>query len=59
MAVKVKCTKTVTVSAIGTVFNEGETYDVPANVADTYGEYLERVEKPAPKTKKSETEEDK
>lgn len=59
MAIKVKCTKTVTISAIGTVFNEGETYDVPANVADTYGEYLERVVKAAPKTKKVEIEEDK
>ena len=56
--VKVKCTRTVSFGATGDVYNEGESYDIPAKLANDYPTNFEK-QKSTGKTKKLEVDENK
>ena len=55
---KVKCIKSATRGALDLALGEGEEYDVPAKVVSDYPQYFKK-KAGRPKTKKSETEENK
>ena len=55
---KVKCIKSATLGALDLALVEGEEYDVPAKVVSDYPQYFKK-KAGRPKTKKSETEENK
>jgi len=54
---KATCIQNVTFGATGEVYVAGEEYNVPATTLKRYGDYFKRAT--APKTKQTETEENK